>query len=167
MTVCVDSRCAAIDYMDYGLQLGRRFRALKAWMVLRAFGRADIAARIREHLRLARLWARWVEDELSFTLAAPVSMGVVCFRFAPPGVSEARCDQLNEAIVAAVNASGEAYLTHTSLHGRIAMHIGLGNILTTERHLARAWERICREASGTDKIHLQGDVCTVAPGSDA
>lgn len=158
---------AAIDYMDYGLQLGRRFRALKAWMVLRAFGRAGIAARIREHLRLARLWAQWVDDEPSFTLAAPVSMGVVCFRFAPPGVSEARCDQLNEAIVAAVNASGEAYLTHTSLHGRIAMRIGLGNILTTERHLARAWERICREASGTDKIHLQGNVCTVAPGSDA
>jgi len=136
----------AIDYMDYGLQLGRRFRALKAWMVLRAFGRAGIAARIREHLRLARVWAQWVSDDPLFTLAAPVSMGVVCFRFVPPGVSEARCDQLNEAIVAAVNASGDAYLTHTSLRGRIAMRIGLGNVLTAERHLARAWECVRREA---------------------
>ena len=136
----------AIDYIDYGLQLGRRFRALKAWMVLRAFGRAGIAARIREHLRLARVWAQWVNDDPLFTLAAPVSMGVVCFRFVPPGVSEARCDRLNEAIVAAVNASGDAYLTHTSLRGRIAMRIGLGNVLTAERHLARAWECVRREA---------------------
>jgi aromatic-L-amino-acid/L-tryptophan decarboxylase len=137
---------AAIDYMDYGLQLGRRFRALKAWMVLRAFGRAGIAARIREHLRLARVWAQWVNDDPLFTLAAPVSMGVVCFRFEPTGVNAARCDQLNEAIVASVNASGDAYLTHTSLRGRVAMRIGLGNILTTERHLARAWERVRSEA---------------------
>jgi aromatic-L-amino-acid/L-tryptophan decarboxylase len=137
---------AVIDYMDYGLQLGRRFRALKAWMVLRAFGRAGIAARIREHLRLARVWAQWVNDDPLFTLAAPVSMGVVCFRFEPTGVNAARCDQLNEAIVASVNASGDAYLTHTSLRGRVAMRIGLGNILTTERHLARAWERVRSEA---------------------
>jgi len=137
---------AAIDYMDYGLQLGRRFRALKAWMVLRAFGRAGIAARIREHLRLARLWAQWVEDDPSFLLAAPVSMGVVCFRFAPAGMGEAACDALNESVAAAVNASGETYLTHTSLRGRVVMRIGLGNILTTERHLARAWECVRREA---------------------
>ena len=136
----------AIDYMDYGLQLGRRFRALKAWMVLRAFGRAGLAARIREHLRLARLWAQWVDDEPSFVIAAPVSMGVACFRFAPPDTSEALCDQLNEAIVAAVNASGDAYLTHTSLRGRIAMRIGLGNILTTERHLGHVWNCVRREA---------------------
>ncbi|HEX6808004.1 MAG TPA: pyridoxal-dependent decarboxylase [Gemmatimonadaceae bacterium] len=151
---------AAIDYMDYGLQLGRRFRALKAWMVLRAFGRAGIAARIREHLRLARVWAQWVEDEPSFVLAAPVSMGVVCFRFAPAGVSEARCDRLNEAIVAAVNASGETYLTHTSLRGRIAMRIGLGNILTTERHLLRAWECVRREAGDTAKLQLQAVIAS-------
>lgn len=155
----VDGR-AAIDYMDYGLQLGRRFRALKAWMVLRAFGRDGIAARIREHVRLARLWARWVDEEPAFVLAAPVSMGVVCFRFAPPGVSEEGCDQLNEAIVAAVNTSGETYLTHTSLRGRIAMRIGLGNILTTERHLARAWACVRREAGDAVKLHLQATVAS-------
>ncbi len=87
-------------------------------------------------------------------------MGVVCFRFAPPGVSEAQCDQLNEAIVAAVNTSGETYLTHTSLRGRIAMRIGLGNILTTERHLARAWACVRREAGDAVKLHLQATVAS-------
>ncbi|MEO7039734.1 MAG: pyridoxal-dependent decarboxylase [Gemmatimonadaceae bacterium] len=132
----------AVDYMDYGIQLGRRFRALKAWMAIRSFGRAGMEARIREHCRLARQFAECVEREPYYSLSAPVTMAVVCFRFEPSGLEEVRCDSLNERIVEAVNASGDAYLTHTSLRGRRVMRIGVGNVLTTERHLEQAWRRI-------------------------
>ena len=135
----------SVDYMDYGIQLGRRFRALKAWMAIRAFGREGMEARIREHCRLAELFASWVEREPYYSIAAPVTMAVVCFRFSPEGLDEDAADALNERIVEAVNAGGDAYLTHTTLRGRRVMRIGVGNVLTTERHLELAWKRI-REA---------------------
>jgi aromatic-L-amino-acid decarboxylase len=141
-----DAEAAEINYMDYGLQLGRRFRALKAWMVFRAFGRDGLAARISEHCRLAQEWARWVEADPRFVLAAPVPMAVVCFRFAPVGADEAACDRLNVKIVQAVNASGDVYLTHTRVGGRVVMRVGIGNILTTVRHLEQAWKRLVQEA---------------------
>jgi len=137
----------AVDYMDYGIQLGRRFRALKAWMAFRAFGREGMEARIREHCRLAELFAGWVEREPYYSIAAPVTMAVVCFRFAPPGASAEENDALNERIVEAVNAAGDAYLTHTVLRGRTVMRIGVGNVLTQERHLAHAWARIREEGA--------------------
>jgi aromatic-L-amino-acid decarboxylase len=142
---------AEINYMDYGVQLGRRFRALKAWVVWRAFGRAGIAARIRDHLRLAKLFADWLKNDGNrFELAAPVSMGVVCFRFV--GADAVELDKLNNAMVEQVNASGRAYLTQTKLNGKTVMRIGLGNILTTEEHLRNVWELIRKtadELSGT------------------
>jgi len=137
----------AIDYMDYGIQLGRRFRALKAWMAMRAFGREGMESRIREHCRLACLLAEWVEREPYYRVVAPVTMAAVCFRFEPPGHYAEQSDALNERIVEAVNAGGEAYLTHTTLRGRRAMRIGVGNVLTTERHVAHAWERIREEGA--------------------
>ncbi len=139
------------NYMDYGVQLGRRFRALKAWMVFRTFGRTGIAARIREHLRLAQLLATWIKTDSDFELAAPVVMGVVCFRAisSPPDTA----DRLNSAIAESINASGKAYLTQTKLNGRTTMRIGLGNVLTTEEHLRGVWnlirETATREISGT------------------
>jgi aromatic-L-amino-acid decarboxylase len=129
-----------INYMDYGVQLGRRFRALKAWMVWRAFGREGIAARIREHLRLAELLAHWIATDNRFELSAPVSMGVVCFRFI--GGEADRSDGLNSKIVESINASGRAYLTQTNLRGHTVMRVGLGNVLTTEQHLRNVWELI-------------------------
>ena len=135
----------AIDYMDYGIQLGRRFRALKAWMAFRAFGRDGIESRLREHCRLAALLASWVERTPHASLAAPQRMGIVCFRFAPPGLDPASCDALNERVVERVNASGDAYLTHTRLGGRTCVRVGLGNVLTTERHLAHVWGRVLEE----------------------
>ena len=153
-----------INYMDYGVQLGRRFRALKAWMVFRAFGREGLAARIRDHLRLANLLADWIRKDRRFELSAPVMMGVVCFRFTGAGkidtlagVVDSRprsataattdnIDTLNSKIVEHINASGRAYLTQTKLRGRTVMRIGLGNILTTERHLRYVWKMI-REAA--------------------
>lgn len=137
----------AVDYMDFGLQLGRRFRALKAWMAMRAFGREGMEARIREHCRLACLFAAWVAREPYYSIATPVTMAVVCFRFEPAGIDPEQCDALNERIVEAVNAGGDAYLTHTTLRGRRAMRIGVGNVLTTERHLAHAWRRIIDEGA--------------------
>jgi aromatic-L-amino-acid decarboxylase len=128
------------NYMDYGIQLGRRFRALKAWMVFRAFGRAGMAARIREHLRLANLLVNWIRTDNRFELAAPVVMPVVCFRLT--GASKKKTDKLNSEIVERINASGRAYLTQTKLCGRTVMRIGLGNILTTEQHLRNAWKLI-------------------------
>ena len=131
---------AEINYMDYGVPLGRRFRALKAWMVWRTFGREGIAARIRDHVRLALLFARWIEDDPRFEISAPVQMGVVCFRI--KNADDKAADQRNSEIVAKINASGKAYLTQTKLKGRTVMRLGLGNILTTEEHVRRVWEMI-------------------------
>jgi aromatic-L-amino-acid/L-tryptophan decarboxylase len=138
-----DPAGAEINYMDYGVQLGRRFRSLKAWVVWRSFGRAGMAAIIREHLRLAQLFAGWVKDDPRFELSAPVMMGVVCFRLKDPDDKVA--DQKNSATVAKINASGKAYLTQTKLRGHIVMRLGLGNILSTEEHVSRVWE-IIRDA---------------------
>jgi aromatic-L-amino-acid/L-tryptophan decarboxylase len=135
------------NYMDYGIQLGRRFRALKAWVIWRSFGREGMVTFMREHLRLARLFGEWVKGSSDFELSAPISMGVICFRFVA-GIVDAgpEIDALNSKIVEEVNASGKAYLTQTKLHGRTIIRIGLGNVLTTERHLAEAWELIRKTA---------------------
>ncbi len=133
-----------INYMDYGVQLGRRFRALKAWVVWRAFGREGIAARIRDHLRLANLLVDWIKADKRFELAAPVVMPVVCFRFV--AADKDKIDILNSEIVERINASGRGYITQTKLRGRTVMRIGLGNILTTEQHLRNVWQLIQRTA---------------------
>src|SRR6266404_6295939 len=141
-----DAVGAEINYMDYGVQLGRRFRALKAWVVWRAFGREGLAARIRHHLRLAKLLAGWITNDKRFELAAPIVMPVVCFRFV--ATDEGKIDMLNSEIVERINASGRVYLTQTKLHGRTVMRIGFGNILTTEQHLRTAWELILETVEG-------------------
>ncbi len=140
-----DANGAEVNYMDYGVQLGRRFRALKAWMVWRAFGRAGIAARIREHLRLAKLFAGWLQSDERFELSAPVAMGIVCFRLRD--ADDTAGDRINSRTVEKLNAAGETYLMQTKLHGRVVMRLGLGNILTTEEHLRHVWKLI-REAVG-------------------
>jgi aromatic-L-amino-acid decarboxylase len=132
------------NYMDYGIQLGRRFRALKAWVIWRSLGREGIVTRLREQIRLANLLANWIKKDNRFELAAPVSMGVVCFRFI--GADEKKLDNLNSELVERINASGRAYLTQTKLRGRRVMRIGFGNVLTTEEHLRKAWELIRQTA---------------------
>src|SRR4029453_4662933 len=133
--------------MDYGIQLVRRFRALKEWVIWRSFGREGMVAFMREHLRLARLFGEWVKGSSDFELSAPISMGVICFRFVA-GIVDAgpEIDALNSKIVEEVNASGKAYLTQTKLHGRTIIRMGLGNVLTTEKHLGEGWALIRRTA---------------------
>jgi aromatic-L-amino-acid decarboxylase len=111
-------------------------------MVLRRFGEEGLRSRIREHIRLARLLAGWIDADPAFELAAPVKMAVVCFSARSDGRSPLQLDRLNAQIVGAVNATGEAYLTHTTLRGRTVIRLAIGNVLTTEEHVARCWELI-------------------------
>lgn len=131
---------------DYGIQLGRRFRALKLWMVIRYFGHEGLAARIREHCRLARLVASWIEESPDWELLAPVPLALVCFRACPRRESQSqeirskRLDVLNEAIMHGVNASGRALLSHTRLNDKLTLRLSIGNIRTTEKHVRQVWE---------------------------
>ena len=131
---------------DYGVQLGRRFRALKLWMIIRYFGHEGLAARIREHCRLAKLFASWVEQSPEWEIMAPAPFALVCFRACPQveGESEEvnakRLDALNEAIMHGVNATGEAFLSHTKLNDKLTLRLSIGNIRTAERHVRRVWE---------------------------
>jgi aromatic-L-amino-acid decarboxylase len=127
-----------VNLMDYGVQLGRRFRALKLWMVIRAFGADGLAARLEQHCALASRFADWVREEPEWETSAPVLFSLVCFRFAPSGTSEVERERLNAAVLRTVNASGEAYLSHTKLDGRYVIRLAIGNIRTEERHVARA-----------------------------
>jgi len=139
----------ARNLMDTGIQLGRRFRALKLWMVLRYFGARGFAARLAEHMRLARLFARWVDEDDDFERLAPVPFSVVCFRARPRHGSwpEGSSDQLNERLLDDVNASGEVFLSHTRLDGRFVIRLAVGHLRTTEHHVRRAWE-ILRDRAG-------------------
>lgn len=129
------------NLMDYGLQLGKRFRALKLWMVIRAFGVEGLRERIREHLRLAQVLARWVGEDPGFELVAPVELGIVAFR-ASTGFHPEEEDALNERVMAEVNATGKVFLSHSKLRERYVLRVVIGNIRTEERHVAMAWELI-------------------------
>ena len=128
------------NLMDYGPALGRRFRALKLWTVIRCYGREGLQALIREHVRLARLFASWVEAEPGWEVAAPYPFSVVCFR-------REGTDEENEALMERVNASGEVYLSHTRLGERLVLRLAVGNARTTEPDVALAWEVLRREAA--------------------
>ena len=137
---------APVNYMDYGVQLGRRFRALKLWMVIRAFGSEGLAERIRAHIALAQELARWVEAEPGWEVSAPHPFSLVCFRYAPEGPSDADADAKNERIMTRVNESGRVFLSHTKLRGRYVLRLAIGNIRTERRHVEEAW-RLLREAA--------------------
>jgi aromatic-L-amino-acid/L-tryptophan decarboxylase len=137
-----------VNYMNYGVQLGRRFRALKLWMIIRAFGTDGLAARLRAHCELARQFASWVEASENWELMAPAPFSLVCFRYALGGLPNEELDRRNEAIMHAVNDGGDVFLSHTRLHGRFTLRLAIGNIRTTEEHVALAWRRL-NEAAAT------------------
>jgi aromatic-L-amino-acid/L-tryptophan decarboxylase len=131
------------NLMDTGFQLGRRFRALKLWVVLRYFGLEGLRARLREHLRLARLFAGWVDDDPGFERVAPVPFSVVCFRAVPRGMHDGEAlNAFNERLLDAMNDTGEFFLSHTVLGGRYVIRFAIGNIRTTETDVRRAWDRL-------------------------
>ena len=138
---------AVVNYMDYGVQLGRRFRALKLWMVMRAFGTDGLAARLREHCAMARRFADTVETHPDWTLSAPVPFSLVCFRYAPSSLSDEQADACNIAILQAVNAAGRVYLSHTRLRGRYVLRLAIGNIRSAEQHVSLAWDELQRAAT--------------------
>jgi aromatic-L-amino-acid decarboxylase len=129
-----------VSLSEVSIPLGRPFRALRLWAVLRCYGRAGLQAMIREHIRLAELFEGWVHDEPGWALCAPRPFSVVCFR-------REGSDEENERLLAAVNATGEIFISHTKLDGRYVLRLAIGNARTTEADVRQAWEVLCREAA--------------------
>jgi aromatic-L-amino-acid decarboxylase len=130
---------SVIDYRDWQIPLGRRFRALKLWFVLRHYGVEGLQHHIREHVRVAQQFATWVEGDDRFELAAPVPLNLVCFRLR-------HSDDANQRLMQALNQSGSMYVTHTRLRDRFVIRLCVGQANTTEKHVREAWKRIQEEA---------------------
>jgi len=130
---------AVIDYRDWQVPLGRRFRALKLWFVLRWFGIAGIQQRVRQHVALAQELARWVEADPRFELAAPTVLNLVCFRHRGG-------NEVNQQILDRVNTSGKLFISHTRLHDRLTLRFCIGQTNTERRHVEQAWKRISEAA---------------------
>jgi aromatic-L-amino-acid/L-tryptophan decarboxylase len=133
------------NFMDYGVQLGRRFRALKFWFMVRTYGVEGIVGRLREHIRLAHLFESWVRESTAWEVIAPVPFSTVNFRACPQNIPEEKWNEVNERLLNAVNATGEVFLSHTKLHDNYVLHLAIGNIRTEEKHIARAWELLKAE----------------------
>ena len=132
------------NLMDTGIQLGRRFRALKLWMVLRRYGVRAIREHLARHIELAQRLASWVDAHPDFERLAPVPFSVVCFRWNPSSrrLTEAELDARNEELAERINKGGTLFLSHTRLRGKLALRIAIGHIRTTDQHVRHAWERI-------------------------
>nr|MDQ3041596.1 pyridoxal-dependent decarboxylase [Acidobacteriota bacterium] len=128
---------AVTNQMDYGIQLGRRFRALKLWFVIRYFGQNGLIDRIREHCRLAQLLVSWIEKSDDWELVAPVNFALVCFRACSKTIEN--LDALNERLMNEINLSGKAYLSHTKLNDKYTLRLSIGNIRVEERHIKKVW----------------------------
>jgi aromatic-L-amino-acid/L-tryptophan decarboxylase len=138
-----DADTSVVNLNDYGTSLGRRFRALKLWMVMRAFGAEGIAARIREHVRLGALLSGWVDAEPTWERTAPARLSTVCMRAHPAGVdAEPDLAALNERVMGRVNEAGRHLVSHTSLRGRLTLRVAIGNLRTEERHVRAVWDEL-------------------------
>jgi aromatic-L-amino-acid decarboxylase len=129
-----------VSLSEYAMPLGRRFRALKLWAVLRCYGRDGLQAVIREHVRLAALFESWIAAEPGWEVSAPRHFSLVCFR-------RDGSDEENEQLLERVNASGEVFLSHTRIDGRFVLRLAVGNARTAEADVRHAWEVLRREAS--------------------
>jgi aromatic-L-amino-acid/L-tryptophan decarboxylase len=130
------------NYMDYGPQLGRRFRAIKLWFVMRYFGAEGLRSRIRDQIEMAREFAARVEESPNFEVLAPAHFSLVCFRAHPPGRNGDGLNELNERLLDEVNRAGKVFLSHTKLNGRYALRLAIGNIRTARRHTDLAWQEL-------------------------
>jgi aromatic-L-amino-acid decarboxylase len=129
---------AVIDYRDWHIQLGRRFRSLKLWFVIRHYGVEGLQHHIREHVRLAQQFAARVREDSRFELAAPAQLNLVCFRLRTG-------DQANQLLMDRLNRSGDLFITHTKLDGKLTLRFCVGQTNTQARHVERAWQRIQQE----------------------
>jgi len=134
------------NYRDWGIQLGRRFRALKLWFVLRSYGVEGLQEMIREHLHLAGLFREWVEGEDIFERMAPVNFSLVCFRLNDGKSSPEELEGMNRELLEEINATGRVFLTHTSLKGKYTLRMSIGQKTTGEKHLRQAWGLIKEKA---------------------
>jgi aromatic-L-amino-acid decarboxylase len=135
------------NYMDYGIQLGRRFRSLKLWFIIRYFGVEGIQNRIQEHLDLTQELKKEIEKEKNFEIVAPIPFSVICFRFHPEGINDGPdLDTLNEKLMNVVNATGELFISHTKLNNQLVLRIAISGIRTEKRHVDRGWELITTKA---------------------
>ena len=141
------TRGAVNDYRDWGIPLGRRFRALKLWAVIRSYGVERLQSMIREHIRLAKMLAGLIEADSNFELMAPVPLNTVCFRYCPATLSDKDANILNEKLNHALNDTGKIYLTHTRVNGRYVLRMVTAQTSVTERHVLRAWDLIRETAS--------------------
>lgn len=130
------------NLMDYGIQLGRRFRSLKLWFIIRYFGVDGLAERIRNHITLAKEFANWINNENDFELLAAVPFSTVCFRYNPGSLSEEELNHLNEKLLDDINKSGKIFLSHTKLNERFTIRLTIGSIRHERRHIYQAWEVI-------------------------
>ena len=131
------------NYMDYGVQLGRRFRALKLWFVIRYFGVEGLRERIREHIRIAHELAKKIDEHESFDRLAPTPFSTICFRAVPGTIKdEKELNELNEKLLNEINAPGKFFLTHTKLNGKFTIRIVISGIRQEERHADELWETI-------------------------
>lgn len=135
---------AVIDYRDWQVPLGRRFRALKLWFVIRHYGVEGLQYHIRRHVELAQRFAGWVKNDSRFEVAAPAPLNLVCFRHKGG-------DEVNQRLMDGLNRSGDLYLTHTRLNDRLTLRLCVGQTNTQARHVERAWQRIQEEAAKLEK----------------
>jgi aromatic-L-amino-acid/L-tryptophan decarboxylase len=149
-----DEQGHTTDLMDFGVALGRRFRSLKLWFVLRYFGAAGLRDRIRAHVAMARELAGWIDEAQGWLRVAPAPFSTVVFRLAPEGMDGEEADALNLAVLDEVNRQGEAFLSHTRLDGRVCIRLAIGNLRTTREHVERAWTLV--RAAG-DRCLAAGD----------
>ncbi|HMN49506.1 MAG TPA: pyridoxal-dependent decarboxylase [Ignavibacteriaceae bacterium] len=136
------------NLMDYGIQLGRRFRSLKLWFIIRYFGVEGLAARIKNHIELAKEFTKWIDDEKDFERMAPVPFSTVCFRYNPQNLSEEELNKLNEDLLEKINQSGKIFLSHTKLNGKFVIRLTIGSIRHEKRHIVDAWDLIKTMARG-------------------
>ncbi len=139
------------NFRDWGIQLGRRFRALKLWFVLRSYGAKGLKEFLREHIRLGELFQSIIEETKDFELMAPAELGLICFRFNNGKMEREELDRFNRELMERINSGGEIFLTHTVLREEFVLRLAIGQRTTREKHVQRAWDIILQEAKNLKK----------------
>ncbi len=145
------------DYSNWGIPLGRRFRALKLWFVIRSFGLAGLQEKLRHHISLARELKSWIEAKPDFEIMAPVLFGLVCFRFHPRGTDDTETlNRLNERLILEVNGTGAMYISHTRLGENYTLRMSIGQTMVEKKHVKKAWDLVVERAVSLQNLSIRG-----------